>query len=106
MLCTEDYKIFNLMISDYSNDDEYTKAVRDIMKSMIKMIKKSDEQNIDELTIFLITMLSIVHKGCDEVCYVLDGINKLYEEDEIPDGCLNMKNPDGTYVTFEELGLN
>jgi hypothetical protein len=119
MMGKEQYDLLNKMVNDYCIDEEdddsdeeermVTETVRSVMKGLIKLIKKSDDCDLHTLTVFLLLALTIIHKGYDDVAYVCDLIDKEYISDiinnNVPEGCLNLKNPDGSYVTLKELGI-
>lgn len=84
------------------------KQVSIILKKLLSVLKTSDKMNLDEISAILIFFINAIHNGQD--C-VLDLCDHLYDDylgiKRLPAiGYTNMTNPDGTYVSLAELGID
>jgi len=91
-----------------------TKSVGKLLKELVTLLKMSDEMALDEITAILIFVIRTINKGQE---HVLELCELLYDQYEFDDYCMNSKprpgvgetgmiNPDGSYVTLKELGID
>jgi hypothetical protein len=84
------------------------KSVSRIFKDLIAVLKKSDKLGLDEISVILIFLLSSINNGQEYVQEMCDILSDAYDMDckEGPGpGETAMINPDGSYVTLKELGI-
>lgn len=84
------------------------KSVSRIFKDLITILKKSDKLGLDEISLVLIVLLGNINNGQEyvqEMCDILtDAYNIDCKQGPGP-GETGMINPDGSYVTLKELGI-
>jgi len=90
--------------------DKTTQDVNKITRDLIKVLKKSDEKNLDTITAVLMFVIRSIMDGPDnvlELCqFLYDEFE--YDEDDSPKpgpGETAMIHEDGTFVTLKELGI-
>lgn len=84
------------------------KSVSRIFKDLVSILKKSDKLGLDEISLVLIVLLGNINNGQEYVQEMCDILTEAYDIDckQGPGpGETGMINPDGSYVTLKELGI-
>jgi len=84
------------------------KSVSRIFKDLVSILKKSDKLGLDEISLVLIVLLGNINNGQEYVQEMCDILTEAYDIDCKPGpgpGETAMINPDGSYVTLKELGI-
>ena len=110
----EQYTYFEDLVTEMedegSAENETLLQVSNILKDLIKIMKRSDKQGFNDITMILATLIKAVGVSSDEVQYLNEIICEYYLNDvegrpAPKEGETAMINPDGSYVTLKELGI-
>lgn len=84
------------------------KDVSDVLKKLVSITKMSDKRNLDEITALLVYIIRTINDGQESVLELCECLYDEFDYRKTPDrgkGETGMVNPDGTFVTLKELGI-
>lgn len=105
----ETVKRFELANKDDDFNPVTCVSVSDVYKGLVRLIKKSDRMDLDEVTAVLYIVAMAIVRGQSDVIELYDYLREdfldRYTRDLPGEGETGMKNADGSVVTLKELGI-